>query len=174
MLKRLHFEITCMAFLKKSNDHTLLLPMFFWVLTAQNYINKPQPFRQVTKQAQNFFLFSEGCTWLQSHFSTELQKATFKTLSFGLQLKPIMHLSGGGFHDIKGAYKNLQNGINSKRQFDVFWTVHYCDNWRIKKELDATYYFIVLLKGSTCFGHYYAHPTYSKPRYVQFQIHNTN
>jgi hypothetical protein len=26
-----------------------------------------------------------------------------------------------------------------------------------KNQLDATYYFIVLLKGSTCFGHYYAH-----------------
>ena len=26
-----------------------------------------------------------------------------------------------------------------------------------KTQLDATYYFIVLLIGSTCFGHYYAH-----------------
>ena len=26
-----------------------------------------------------------------------------------------------------------------------------------KNQLDATYYFIVLLMGSTCFGHYYAH-----------------
>ena len=26
-----------------------------------------------------------------------------------------------------------------------------------KNQLDATYYFIVLLLGSTCFGHYYAH-----------------
>jgi len=25
------------------------------------------------------------------------------------------------------------------------------------KKLDATYYFIVFLIGSTCFGHYYAH-----------------
>ena len=31
------------------------------------------------------------------------------------------------------------------------------NNWRIKKQLDAIYYFIVLLIGSTCFGHYYAH-----------------
>ena len=41
--------------------------------------------------------------------------------------------------------------------FDVCWTVHHCDNRRIKNQLDATYYFIVLLIGSTCFGHYYAH-----------------
>jgi len=26
-----------------------------------------------------------------------------------------------------------------------------------KNQLDATYYFIVLRIGSTCFGHYYAH-----------------
>ena len=26
-----------------------------------------------------------------------------------------------------------------------------------KNQIDATYYFIVLLMGSTCFGHYYAH-----------------
>jgi len=26
-----------------------------------------------------------------------------------------------------------------------------------KNQLDATYYFIALLIGSTCFGHYYAH-----------------
>ena len=29
--------------------------------------------------------------------------------------------------------------------------------WRIKNQLDATCYFIVLLIGWTCFGHYYAH-----------------
>ena len=40
---------------------------------------------------------------------------------------------------------------------DVYWTVHHCDNWRIKNQPDATHYFIVLLIGSTCFGHYYAH-----------------
>jgi len=29
--------------------------------------------------------------------------------------------------------------------------------WKIKSQLDVTCYFIVLLIGSTCFGHYYAH-----------------
>ena len=33
---------------------------------------------------------------------------------------------------------------------------HY-NNWRIKNQLDATCYFIVLLMDRTCFGHYYAH-----------------
>ena len=40
---------------------------------------------------------------------------------------------------------------------DVYWTMHLRDNWRIKHRLDATCYFIVLLIGSTCIGHYYAH-----------------
>ena len=31
------------------------------------------------------------------------------------------------------------------------------NNWRIKNQLDATYYFIVLLVCSTCFGHYCDH-----------------
>ena len=31
------------------------------------------------------------------------------------------------------------------------------ENLENKNQLDATYYFIVLLIGSTCFGHYYAH-----------------
>ena len=30
-------------------------------------------------------------------------------------------------------------------------------NFNNKNQLDVTYYFIVLLIGSTCFGHYYAH-----------------
>ena len=46
---------------------------------------------------------------------------------------------------------------NENIKSDVYWTVHHCDNWRIKNQIDATYYFIVLLIGSTCFGHYYAH-----------------
>jgi len=29
--------------------------------------------------------------------------------------------------------------------------------WRIRNQLDASYYFILLLIGSTCFGYYYAH-----------------
>jgi hypothetical protein len=39
----------------------------------------------------------------------------------------------------------------------ILWkpNVHY--RWRIKNQLDATYYFIVLLIGSTCFGYFYAH-----------------
>ena len=48
-------------------------------------------------------------------------------------------------------------GDGTSKSFDVCWTVHHCDNWRINNQLDATCYFIVLLIGSTRFGHYYAH-----------------
>jgi len=47
---------------------------------------------------------------------------------------------------------------------DVCWTVHHCDNWRIRDQLDATFYFIALPIGSTCFGHYYAHNQESASR----------
>ena len=40
-------------------------------------------------------------------------------------------------------------------------SMNYCktnaDNWRIKNQLDAICYPIILLIGLTCFGHYYAH-----------------
>jgi len=35
----------------------------------------------------------------------------------------------------------------------VYRTVHHCDCWRIKDQLDVTCYFISLLMCSTCFGH---------------------
>ena len=37
--------------------------------------------------------------------------------------------------------------------FYVYWTVHHCDSWRIKEQLDVTCYFTSLLMCSTCFGH---------------------
>jgi len=35
----------------------------------------------------------------------------------------------------------------------VYWTVHLCNSWRIKDQLDVTCYCISLLMRSTCFGH---------------------
>jgi hypothetical protein len=43
-------------------------------------------------------------------------------------------------------------------------------NWKIKNQLDATYYFIVLLIESTCFGHYYA---YHQELAVSLQLNRT-
>jgi len=50
---------------------------------------------------------------------------------------------------------NSPTRCNTK-QSDIYWTVNHCDNWRIRNQLDATCYFIVLLVRSTCFEHYYA------------------
>ena len=38
-------------------------------------------------------------------------------------------------------------------QFNVYWTVHHCNSWRMKDQLDVTCYFISFLMCSTCFGH---------------------
>jgi len=51
----------------------------------------------------------------------------------------------------------IQLQDTTTEKLDICWTVHHRVNWRIKNQLDATYYFIVLFIGSTCFGHYYAH-----------------
>ena len=69
--------------------------------------------------------------------------------------KEILH-SG----EMTGVFKSVKVYINFTEYYympDVYWTVHHCDNWRIKNQLNATYYFIVLHTGSTCFGQYYAH-----------------
>jgi len=40
----------------------------------------------------------------------------------------------------------------------------------MKNQLDATYYFIVLLIGSTCFGHYYAPSSGARDYNVHYHI----
>ena len=40
---------------------------------------------------------------------------------------------------------------------NVYWTVHHCNSWRMKDQLDVTCYFISLLMCSTCFRHQYIH-----------------
>jgi len=42
-------------------------------------------------------------------------------------------------------------------QSHVYWTVHHCDSWWIKDQLDVTCYFISLPMCSTCFGRKYIH-----------------
>ena len=36
---------------------------------------------------------------------------------------------------------------------NVYWTVHHCNSWRLREQLDVTCYFISLLMCSTCFRH---------------------
>ena len=43
--------------------------------------------------------------------------------------------------------------INYMYISNVYWTVHHCNSWRMKDQLDVTCYFISLLMCSTCFGH---------------------
>jgi len=50
----------------------------------------------------------------------------------------------------KGQIEGTKLFSKLHQKSDVYWTVYLCDNWRIKNQLDATYYFIVLLIDSTC------------------------
>jgi hypothetical protein len=36
---------------------------------------------------------------------------------------------------------------------NVYWTVHHCNSWRMKDQLDVTCYFISLIMRWTCFEH---------------------
>jgi len=42
---------------------------------------------------------------------------------------------------------------NKLTDTNVYWTVHHCNSWRMKDQLDVTCYFISHLMCSTCFGH---------------------
>jgi len=50
-------------------------------------------------------------------------------------------------------YKLSNTRRHTLSLYYVYWTVHLCNSWRIKDQLDITYYFISLLMYSTCFGH---------------------
>jgi len=43
-------------------------------------------------------------------------------------------------------------GQQRKGDHYAYWTVHHCNSWRIKDQLDVTCYLISLLMYSTCFG----------------------
>ena len=51
----------------------------------------------------------------------------------------------------------IQPTVMCRTKTDISVAFRHNKFWRIKNQLDATYYFIVLLIGSTCFAHYYAH-----------------
>ena len=53
--------------------------------------------------------------------------------------------------DITQCWLVAQNWSN------VYWTVHHCNSWGMKNQLDVTCYFISLIMRSTCFGHSYIH-----------------
>ena len=57
-----------------------------------------------------------------------------------------------GFFLIYSVCKILFSGCSTRSTY-VYWTVHHCNSWRIKDQLDVTCYFISLLMCSTCFGH---------------------
>jgi len=62
----------------------------------------------------------------------------------------VLKMVGGGWYAMKHRYLISQPTVPHNPDDPTRYSVR-------KIQLDATYYFIVLLIGSTCFGHYYAH-----------------
>ena len=50
-------------------------------------------------------------------------------------------------------YNDVSVKHNKTLLSNVYWTVHRCNSWRMKDQLDVTCFFISLLMCSTCFGH---------------------
>ena len=50
-------------------------------------------------------------------------------------------------------YTTLTGFYNPDEKPNVYWTVHHCNSWGMKNQLDVTCYFISLIMRSTCFGH---------------------
>jgi len=106
-----------------------------------------------------------GCCRLKGKSRTCPQKPIFLNLDWGggegwkslsvwpcfLRRNPVHW-----FSLCSGIHSPWQNPATYSR-LDLSNLKTYTDNWRIKNQLDATYYFIVFLIGSKCFGHYYAH-----------------
>jgi len=65
-------------------------------------------------------------------------------------------LSFGHIPSTYGFYKRRWSTgrvINVNLDSYVYWTVHQCNRWRIKDQLEVTCYFISLLMCSTCLGY---------------------
>ena len=54
-------------------------------------------------------------------------------------------------------YEYLLTSVSSILCSNVYWTVHNCNSWSMKDQLDVTCYFILLVMCSTCFGNEYIH-----------------
>ena len=105
--------------------------------------------------------------WLDKHFVSELKKSLYAIFSqFGEILDIValktLKMRGQAFVIFK-EIGSATNALRSMQGFpfydkpmvslsNVYWTVHHCDSWRMKDQLDVTCYFISLLTCSTCFG----------------------
>ena len=109
-------------------------------------------------QTQNFCVQNTGPPFVKSwhamdtlegrhrHYAYISTRWTTVTVLWGGEL-PCLHSFGRTVLALPFTNKNKLYPSN------VYWTVHHCNSWRMKDQLDVTCYFISLIMCSTCFGH---------------------
>jgi len=80
------------------------------------------------------------------------QAVTFEVVLLDLELR-ISWMCCSCFEFLQKSCRSAKHGWET----NVYWTVHHCNSWRMKDQLDVTCYFISLIMRSTCFGHQYIH-----------------
>ena len=90
------------------------------------------------------FLTEAVCAWFQENYGRGCSHQA-------LIKKAKLFLGGGG--GWRGDIYEFWNVSEPSMESNVYWTVHHCDSWWMKDQLEVTCYFISLLKCSTCFGH---------------------
>jgi len=128
------------------------------------------PCRCVYAQRKNvrFYIYTEFChtnlilAFIQPISSLLRLTSAHNIIPTALDIRTQYHASSRFFLHSTITWQGSESAacvwiVHELDESDVCWTVRHCDKWRIKNQLDVTYYFIVLLIGSTCFGHYYVH-----------------
>ena len=100
-------------------------------------------FHQIRPVAGGFF-------HAERETETDTSKLTFTFRNFA-NARPLKTTRNSGYS--KEENISIQNfTTNNSLISNVYWTVHHCNSWRMKDQLDVTCYFISLMC-STCFGH---------------------
>ena len=99
----------------------------------------------------------------KSGMSSADRPSTLSTTDFGRSLRPCRlfrfverwGVACAWMDVIKESDTNIWQNSSHRHKLtsNVYWTVHHCNSWRMKDQLDDTCYFISLIMCSTCFRH---------------------
>ena len=161
----------------RSNTHNLRCLCNCRVFTAQQQLD----FKYSTDQLSFLYVCRDSGGWLvvrlsprrpefaprPIHFRFVVEKVTLRQGFFSRStcVFPCQYHSNNAQYSSLCSFcscqdKRARHGNVSKRNILPEIGDHWIEKYlhlKNKNQLDATYYFIVFLIGSTCFGHYYAH-----------------
>ena len=102
--------------------------------------------------ADNWVNYLHGFTNCWPH-SNDLPPARILRYRYSSFIEELSSLSVTGY--LEEWFKEHINALQHRSYvYNVYWTVHHCNIWRMKDQLDVTCYFISLIVRSTCFGYF--------------------